>query len=111
MRLGIVSTADINRKVIPGAHASAEDRDSWPSPAASSGAPRRYYGSIAVDPVTMSRDAGQVADEVVKRLVGHADAHGWDVIQKMTASELIRAVEDLGLTLSAANSEPADARR
>ncbi len=110
MRLGIVSTADINRKVIPGAHASAKI-EPWPSPAASSGAPRRYYGSIAVDPVRMSRDAGQVADEVVKRLVGHADAHGWDVIQKMTASELIRAVEDLGLTLSAANSEPADARR
>ncbi len=40
-----------------------------------------------------------------------SDAHGWDVIQKMTASELIRAVADLGLTPSAANSEPADARR
>ena len=33
--------------------------------------PRRFYGSIALDPVRMSRDAGQVADEVVKHLVGH----------------------------------------
>jgi hypothetical protein len=40
-----------------------------------------------------------------------SDAHGWDVIQKMTASELIQAVADLGLTPSAANTEAADARR
>ena len=40
-----------------------------------------------------------------------SDAHGWDVVQKMTASELIGAVADLGLTPSTANSEPADARR
>jgi hypothetical protein len=40
-----------------------------------------------------------------------SDAHGWEVVQKMTASELIQAVADLGLTPSAANSEPADARR
>ena len=38
-----------------------------------------------------------------------SDVHGWDVVQKMTASELIRAVADLGLTPSAATSEPADA--
>ena len=31
-----------------------------------------------------------------------SDAHGWDVVQKMTASELIRAVADLGLTPSTA---------
>jgi hypothetical protein len=29
------------------------------------------------------------------------DAHGWDAIERMTASELIAAVADLGLTPSA----------
>ena len=29
------------------------------------------------------------------------DAYGWDLIEKMTASELITAVADLGLTPSA----------
>ena len=37
------------------------------------------------------------------------DAHGWDVIDKMTASELIRAVADLGLTPSAASADPSRA--
>ena len=48
---------------------------------------------------------------VFEHLADLTEAHGWDVIEKMTASELIRAVADLGLTPSAANSEPADARR
>ena len=34
------------------------------------------------------------------------DAHGWHVIEKMTAGELIRAVADLGLTPSASQSAP-----
>lgn len=38
------------------------------------------------------------------------DAHGWAVVEKMTASELIRAVADLGLTPSAATERPADSR-
>ena len=37
-------------------------------------APRRFYGTVSVDPVRMSRDAGQIADEVVKHLVGLVDA-------------------------------------
>ena len=39
------------------------------------------------------------------------DAHGWNAIQKMTASELIRAVADLGLMSSAANRTLADGRK
>lgn len=35
---------------------------------------RRFYGTVSVDPVRMSRDAGQIADEVVKHLVGLVDA-------------------------------------
>ena len=31
------------------------------------------------------------------------DAYGWDVIDKMTAGELIKAVADLGLTPSASS--------
>jgi hypothetical protein len=40
-----------------------------------------------------------------------SDAYGWDVIQEMTASELIAAVADLGLTPSAANPKLADGRK
>jgi hypothetical protein len=39
------------------------------------------------------------------------DAHGWEALEKMTASELIRAVADLGLTPSAADPELAGARK
>ena len=39
------------------------------------------------------------------------DAHGWEVIEKMTASELIRAVADIGLTASAADPELAGGRK
>jgi hypothetical protein len=41
--------------------------------ATAGGAPRRFYGVVVVDPVRMSRDAGQVADEVVKHLAGIVD--------------------------------------
>jgi hypothetical protein len=41
-----------------------------PEAAAPDGKPRRFYGVVVVDPVRMSRDAGQVADEVVKHLTG-----------------------------------------
>jgi len=40
-----------------------------------------------------------------------SDAYGWDVIEKMTASELIRAVADLGLTPWATKPELVDARK
>jgi len=40
---------------------------------------------------------------VFEYLTELSDAHGWNVIEKMTASELIRAVTDLGLMPSAAN--------
>jgi hypothetical protein len=36
--------------------------------------PRRFYASVSLDPVRLSRDAGQVADEVVKHLAGLVDA-------------------------------------
>ena len=36
------------------------------------------------------------------------DAHGWKVIEKMTASELVRAVADLGLTPSVPNAKLVD---
>ena len=50
-------------------------------------------------------------DVVAEYLTELTDAHGWNDIEKMTASELIRAVADLGPTSSAADSGPADARR
>jgi hypothetical protein len=37
-------------------------------------------------------------------------AHGWKAIEKMTASELVSAVADLGLTPSAADAKLADVR-
>ena len=39
------------------------------------------------------------------------DAHGWKVIEKMTPSELIGAVADLGLTPSVADPKLADGRK
>ena len=47
---------------------------------------------------------------VFEYLTELTDAHGWHVIEKMTASELIRAVADLDLTLSAADPKRADGR-
>ena len=47
---------------------------------------------------------------VFEYLTELTDAHGWNVTEKMTASELIRAVADLGLTPSAANPKHADGR-
>jgi hypothetical protein len=47
---------------------------------------------------------------VFEYLTELTDAHGWNVIEKMTASELIRAVADLGLTPSAATPKRADGR-
>jgi hypothetical protein len=52
------------------------------------------------------RDGG-----VFEYLTELTDAHGWDVIEKITASELIRAVVDLGLTPSAANPKLAAGRK
>ena len=43
---------------------------------------------------------------VFEYLTELTDAHGWQVIEKKTASELIRAVADLGLTPSASQSAP-----
>jgi hypothetical protein len=50
-----------------------EDLPVEPEPVAAGGNPRRFYGVVGVDPVRMSRDAGQVADEVVKHLAGLVD--------------------------------------
>jgi predicted AAA+ superfamily ATPase len=36
--------------------------------------PRRFYGTVTLDSIRMSRDANQVADEVVKHLAGIVDA-------------------------------------
>jgi hypothetical protein len=36
--------------------------------------PTRFYGTVELDAMRMSRDAGQVADEVVKHLTGLVDA-------------------------------------
>jgi predicted AAA+ superfamily ATPase len=36
--------------------------------------PRRFYGTVKLDPIRMSRDASQLADEVVKHLTGIVDA-------------------------------------
>jgi hypothetical protein len=41
---------------------------------AGDGKPHRFYGVVPVDPVRMSRDAGEVADEIVKHLAGLVEA-------------------------------------
>ena len=47
---------------------------------------------------------------VFEYLTELTDAHGWGVIEKMTASELVGAVADLGLTPSATDAKLADER-
>jgi hypothetical protein len=32
--------------------------------------PRRFYGSVTLDPVRLSRDAGQIAEAIVQHLAG-----------------------------------------
>jgi hypothetical protein len=69
------------------------------------GRPRHFYGVVVVDPVRMSRDAGQVADEVVKHLAGLVDAVV-DVRIEITAKsgdgfeeEVVRTVTENARTL------------
>jgi hypothetical protein len=67
--------------------------------------PRRFYGVVVVDPVRMSRDAGQVADEVVKHLAGLVDTDV-EVRIEITASseegfadDVVRTVTENAKTL------------
>ena len=69
------------------------------------GRPRRFYGVIDIDPVRMSRDAGQVADEVVKHFAGLA---GTDVEVRIEitaeseegfAEDVVRTVTENAKTL------------
>jgi hypothetical protein len=67
--------------------------------------PRRFYGVVVVDPVRMSRDAGQVADEVVKHLAGLVDTNV-EVRIEITASseegfadDVVRTVTENAKTL------------
>jgi hypothetical protein len=76
-----------------------------PEPVAADGKPRRFYGVVIVDPVRMSRDAGQVADEVVKHLAGVIDTDV-EVRIEITANsddgfedDVVRAVTENARTL------------
>jgi predicted AAA+ superfamily ATPase len=66
---------------------------------------RRFYGVVLVDPLRMSRDAGQVADEVVKHLAEFVDADV-DVRIEITATrdagfsdDIVRTVTENAKTL------------
>jgi hypothetical protein len=37
--------------------------------------PRRFYGSVQLDPIRLSRDAGQIAEAIVQHLAGLVDAN------------------------------------
>jgi hypothetical protein len=67
--------------------------------------PRRFFGSVRLDPIRMSRDAGQVADEVVKHLAGLVDTQV-EVRIEITASseggfgdDVVRTVTENAKTL------------
>jgi len=82
-----------------------EERPDEPQPIATNGKPRRFYGVVGVDPVRMSRDAGQVADEVVKHLAGLMDTDV-DVRIEITAKsedgfddDVVRTVTENAKTL------------
>ncbi|EQD42077.1 hypothetical protein B1B_14219 [mine drainage metagenome] len=68
-------------------------------------APRRFHATAKLNPLRISRDAAQIAEEIVQRLAGVVDT---DVevtveIQARTAegfpSEVVRAVSENGQTL------------
>ena len=46
-----------------------------PAPAMPAQQPRRFHGSVSLDPTRLSRDAGRVAEEVVQHLAGLVDAN------------------------------------
>jgi hypothetical protein len=67
--------------------------------------PTRFFGAVQLDAMRMSRDAGQVADEVVKHLAGLVDADV-DVRLEITAKseggfpdEVVRTVTENAKTL------------
>ena len=45
----------------------ATDIEAAPKPAR---APKRFHGSVVLDPLRMGRDAGKIAEEVISHLVG-----------------------------------------
>jgi hypothetical protein len=51
--------------------ASSSGVGSQPAPVTS---PRRFYGTVVVDPARVGRDASKIADEVIAHLVGQVDA-------------------------------------
>jgi hypothetical protein len=69
------------------------------------GKPKRFYGSVYLDPVRMGRDAGQIAEEVVQHL---ASVLGADVeirleidakIPEGASDEVVRTVTENARTL------------
>jgi hypothetical protein len=76
-----------------------------PEPLVVDGKPHRFYAVVVVDPVRMSRDAGQVADEVVKHLAGLTDTNVEVRIEITAASEdgfedyVVRTVTENAKTL------------
>jgi hypothetical protein len=75
------------------------ERPVEPEPISAAGKPRRFYGVVVVDPVRMSRDAGQVADEVVKHLAGMVDTDV-EVRIEITATSVDGFADDVVRTVT-----------
>ena len=68
--------------------------------------PRRYHGTVQLDPARVGRDASQIAEEVIAHLVGLADAEV-TVTMEIDAQipggaseQVVRTVTENGRTLS-----------
>jgi len=88
-----------------GAIVGGEQPGGEPEPVVVDGKPHRFHGVVVVDPVRMSRDADQVADEVVKHLAGLADTNVEVRIEITAASgdgfddDVVRTVTENAKTL------------
>ena len=100
---GLPREGDLDRAV--GVAPSGKELPVEPELVASDRKPRRFYGVVVVDPVRMSRDAGQVADEIVRHLAGLVGTDV-DVRIEITArsgdgfdDEIVRTVTENARTL------------
>ena len=84
--------------------------DGDPAPTAPT-PPRRYYGSVALDPTRVGRDAGRIADEVISHLAGLLGAEVRVTLEiearipDGAPEHVVRTVTENGRTLKFDNQE------
>ena len=60
---------------VPNGNVSPAEPEAGPPAPTPAPQPRRFHGSVSLDPTRLSRDAGKIAEEVVQHLAGLVDAN------------------------------------